>query len=997
MKRIIHVFLVFSCLSVFAQPCSIVSGLNEIEILNAKGNFEVILTKVNTLLQCEEITISQKVSLFTHQYKAYRNSLKFNDAELPLIKAKSLLENNNLPLSFDFRLLLAENYAHLSNIDKYNNLIQSISKNILSPSSPNDTILGRYYLTSFRITKKGVYLNQAIDHLQNAVLHFEKLEQPPIFYYSQALWSLGNMYRDAGDFDKSHLYLKKGKGFLDKHYPKNHFDIGYYDYKIGAVYYEKMEFQPALDHFLDARKVWVHYLKPQDTYMHYLNEAIGDMYWELGDPEKALIYFNYSTLDEEKINNDESSNTILLADSLAQNGNYADALEYYKQAYNWREQEFGKNNVQTGACKNFVARALHASGDTEGALTAYQEAISILVPEMSETSWYDNPTTEMNIQSHQYLLESLKSKGNLLKDLYNKSNDLKDLEAALDTQEIAISVLEDLKNNQLSETSREFWTNRTLSIIESSIETALQLHQITGKADYLNRAFIYSERSKAILLLASLYDQEINSFANVSEAIISEERKLKHDINDYIGKIQSEENRCAEVRGKMLSLWKNKLNLLQNDYELLVKKIKIDYPDYYQLKYNLEVANVSMVQKALLNNNTALVSYFTGSKNTYIYFITSEKITIRLIQNTEELFQQATTLFKNISSNQLEQNDPQLKYEDFIEVSNALYEKLLSPEINNRNYDKLIIIPDGKLCYLPIESLLTEKVLPGIRNYKKLPYLLRKSSISYSPSASILLLPQNNKKTKGEYVGFAPDYMGQKYSEDDDLYTGKKLSNLNFSSVEIENAAELFKGKSWTGKKVTEDLLKESASQAGILHFAMHGEVEDLHPMLSKLYFNSSEKEDGILHVYEIYNMNISAQLVILSACNTASGKLIRGEGILSLERAFQYAGGKSLLSTLWTVDDASSLKITELFLQNIKSGSPKDVALRDAKLHFIETASPEVLHPFFWSSFKLTGNTDPFIQNSNSTYLYSGLGIVSLFFGILYFRRQKKASKNVA
>ena len=177
----------------------------------------------------------------------------------------------------------------------------------------------------------------------------------------------------------------------------------------------------------------------------------------------------------------------------------------------------------------------------------------------------------------------------------------------------------------------------------------------------------------------------------------------------------------------------------------------------------------------------------------------------------------------------------------------------------------------------------------------------------------------------------------------------------------------------------------------------MHGEVEDQHPLLSKLYFNSSEKEDGMLHVYEIYNLNISAQLVILSACNTASGKLIRGEGIVSLERAFQYAGSRSLLSTLWTVDDASSLQLTELFLQNIKSGSSKDVALRDAKLSFIETASPEVLHPFFWSSFKLTGNTEPFIQWSNSNYIYVGLGIISLLLGIFYFGKRKNVKPRAA
>ena len=992
MNKILFVFFLITCSIAFSQQCGVASGLDDIESLTIKGDFDTISRKAIILLECKTITDLEKVSLLTALYKAYRGQLKYQEAETQLLLARSILIKNNLPLSFEFRFLLAENHAHLANIDEYLRLIKPISERILSQSSQNDMLLGRYYLASFRTANKEVHLSQAIDFLQNAMIHFEKLESPPIFYYSQTLWSLGNMYRDAGDFDKSLFYYKKGKEFLDKHYPKDHFDIGYYDYKIGAVYYEKMEYQPALNHFLIAREVWVHYLKPQDTYMHYLNEAIGDMYWELDDPENALTYFNYSITDEEKINNDKSTIVISRADSLAKSGNYGDALKFYREAYKWREQEFGKDNVQTGACKNFVARALQFSGDTKGALDAYQEAISILVPEMTTSSWYANPTPEMKIQSHQYLLESLRAKGELLKDLYSQSNDPRDLEAALNTQEIAISVLEDLKNSQLSDTSREFWTNRTLSIIESSIETAIQLHQLTRNENFLNKAFTYSERSKAILLLASLYDQEIYSFANVPEAVISEERKLKIEINNYIGKIQSEENRCADVRGKMLSLWKNKLNLLQTDYDVFVKTIELEYPDYYKLKYDVEVANVTTVQKDLLSESAALLSYFTGSENTYVFFITFEGISIRLLEKTEALFDQITALFNNISSQDSSLKNPQLGYEQFTKNAYELYSKLLSPEIEGSAFSKLIVIPDGKLCYLPFGSLLTKKPMTAQRDYKSLPYLLKDFSVSYSPSATIQLLAQNNKKTKSAYIGFAPDYFGQEYPKEEILREGRILASLNFNKQEVESAAELFNGKSLTGNAVTEDLLKESASQAGILHFAMHGEVEDLHPMLSKLYFNSSDKDDGVLHIYEIFNMNISAQLVILSACNTASGKLVRGEGIVSLERAFQYAGSKSMLSTLWTVDDASSSKIVAFFLKNIKSGSPKDVALRDAKLQFLATSSPETLSPFYWSSFKLTGNTEPFVQNSNSSYLYLGLGAASLFFGVLYFRYRRTA-----
>ena len=119
------------------------------------------------------------------------------------------------------------------------------------------------------------------------------------------------------------------------------------------------------------------------------------------------------------------------------------------------------------------------------------------------------------------------------------------------------------------------------------------------------------------------------------------------------------------------------------------------------------------------------------------------------------------------------------------------------------------------------------------------------------------MLSQNASEINYGYLGFAPDYAGQQYTD-----SRKELANLQFNTTEVDFATQLFNGQSWTGRDVTEDLLKSYSAKAGILHLAMHGDVEDEHPLLSKLYFSTSEEEDGILHTYEIYNMKIPAQLV---------------------------------------------------------------------------------------------------------------------------------------
>jgi len=643
----------------------------------------------------------------------------------------------------------------------------------------------------------------------------------------------------------------------------------------------------------------------------------------------------------------------------------------------------------TGACKNFVARAKRSSGNIEGSLNEYQSAINILVEEMTGSSWYENPTTEMNIQSHQYLIESLVAKGELLKELFQKTNDLKDLKASLNTFETAIAILEDMKNNEMSESSRVFWTQRTLLLIENSIETALLLHQNTNEKMYLNKAFNFSERSKALLLLASLLDHNLDAFVNVPDEIILKEKDLKNKINEYQGKIKSEEKRCDAIRGKMLDLWRNKLVSLQNEFDLFVTEIKEKHPDYYHLKYDIQIANLTRIQEQLLDDKTAIISYFTGDKNSYVFLITQDNLTLRSIENSSELFDQTLLLYKSISSNKTVQNNPQKAFEELKSLSFQLYQKILLPELSNIKKQKLLIIPDGKLAYIPFEILLNKEISSNNRDYKSLPYLLKEYAISYSPSASISLLNSNNKNTSNDYLGFAPNYEGEKYSE-----SKKQLSNLFYNDKEVTNASKLFDGNCWIGTNVTEELLKNNSSKAGILHLAMHGEVENESPLLSKLYFNTSEKEDGMLHTYEIYNLNIPAQLVILSACNTASGKLERGEGIMSMERAFQYAGSKSLLSTLWTVDDQSSFRMNELFLENLKAGKPKDIALQEAKLSFLNSATPEKLHPYYWSSFRLTGNTSPLKTPSKSIYLIIGISILA-FIVTVYFRRKqlKKAS----
>lgn len=987
MKKLVFFLFLFGIGSfVSAQECSFSEEIEKIKLSDLSGDFKGGLELVTQLKACPNIAREQQIDLLVWEYKLHRNRLKNKRAEVAIEEARLLAERSGKSSDLDFDLLLLEHYALRGKSSEFDILNKKLQARIESLPEEQSLFKGRYFLSRHYAMDGNTFPVERVNFLHRALELFETSKVVPVYYMGNTLRALGNLNRTHGDFDKSASYYQRELELYSANYPADHFNISICNYNLGGVFYEKLEYQKALDHFLNAHRIWVKTYKPESHRMRSLNEAIGDMYWELEDHEKALEYFNYAVPYQQQINNDTSENTLTIADSLLESGNYASAMNYYEEAVNWREKTFGKDHLLTGACKNFVGRALHAAGDVRASLDAYQEAINILVEDMEDTSWYANPDLSMHIQSGQYLLDALTAKGELLKELYQETSDTKDLLAALDTQEKAIQLLEKIKNNEMSAASKTFWTNRTINLVDSAIDTALLLEAASGDKKYIATAFNFSERSKALLLLASLYDQEVSAFANIPQEIIRREKELKASITEYVGRIESEEKRCADVRDKMLKLYTNKLRSLQNSYDLLINEIAQNYPEYYELKYNVKIASLKEVQKGLLNGRKQLISYFSGEDHTYVFWLSSKDYGVRRIANSARLNEQITGLFELISRSSAVMNDAE-SLNRYTELAHQLYTKLIAPELTRTDeLHQLILIPDGNISYLPFETLLTEKPDPGTGNYGTLPYLFRRYAVSYSPSASIALVNESSGGTNRGYYGFAPDY-----KKESDTEFRKKPVNLRFNKPEVEFASELFKGESWKGEGVTEDLLKQNSNRAGILHLAMHGQVEDEHPLLSRLFFNTSDTEDGMLHIYEVYSLQIPAELVILSACNTASGKLLRGEGIMSLERAFQYAGSKSLLATLWSVDDAASSRITQLFLQNLKNGMPKNIALQQAKITFLETSNPEKLHPFYWSSFRLTGNTNSLSRGLKPYYYGIGIGFFVIIAAILLFRRKRK------
>ena len=315
-------------------------------------------------------------------------------------------------------------------------------------------------------------------------------------------------------------------------------------------------------------------------------------------------------------------------------------------------------------------------------------------------------------------------------------------------------------------------------------------------------------------------------------------------------------------------------------------------------------------------------------------------------------------------------------------------------KVKDENIQHLIVVPDGDLGYIPFESFLTQE--SDQKGFGAQAYLLRDYQISYAYSATLLFdgfKHDRNPKHKGA-ISFAPSYQNKITDSLKLVALGKsrdQITNLVWNQGEAKAVTNFLSGNPFTGNIATETAFKEQAGDYSVIHLAMHALVDDRNPMYSKLIFSQEgdSLNDGFLNTYELYNMNLNAELAVLSACNTGSGKLVRGEGIMSLARGFAYAGCPSVVMSHWQVDDEATAQLMEYFYEGLSEGLSKSTALRQAQLKFLETAEPRQAHPFYWSSFVMIGEDTPVKEDSN-LWLYALGGLVLLLVVGVYMRRRK-------
>lgn len=831
--------------------------------------------------------------------------------------------------------------------------------------------------------------------------------------------NIGNIYRLKGDYNKALEYQQNSYRLLFR-------DSVRYNDNFQSSKFNIAETQLKLGHNKEAIQFALSNLKSTlPRFKPSLYDLIATAYKNEGNFEFANKYYLLSIkswLELYKEDNVELANEYLTySNFLIAQKQFESALRYSEKAkdlvlkfYGPKSSSYADVQINIGDYyffKNIEAQKMNdfrnlRKRNLNIAMQHYQNALIALVDSFETKDPMVDPPLK-NIMSELQLLDVFKKKalamekmGDVFLSEFDYKNSQKYLEASLNSLSKSIELVHRLRIGFESEESKLFLAENQESTFHDAIKISYKLYELTQDDKYARLAFEYTEKGKSANLLASVRDVKAKEFGGIPDTLLQRIDYLKVNIANYTSKL-FEENHLQKPDSQRVSLYASKIFKLNREHEQLIKHFEITYPEYYSFKYENKITGIDEIQNRLRSRD-AIVEFVVNQSSgddrgeLYRFVITQNTIDFSK-ENIDDTYEaNVDFVYKFLTSSSYLFT----KKKDFVQYSVSgyqLYEKLLKPVSGLLKGKDLTIIPDGKLSYIPFDALLTQFPDTSRMNFRNLDYLIRDHAINYSYSSTILYNFQGKSKRGTEdLIAFSPEYGENESRKDKETARSYLFLPLPGVADEVKFISSYMNTSNFDGLQAQENVFKEKAQDFDVLHLAMHTIINDSLPMFSKLVFSNPIKnsaDDGFLNTYEIYNMKLKARLAVLSACETGTGKMQKGEGVMSLARGFIFAGCPSIVMTLWQVEDKSGAGIMRDFYSYLAKGKRKDVALQMAKLKHLEMSDPLTAHPHYWLGYVNIGNPEP-LYSSNNIYFIIFLIVVLLLVFIDWNYRRKKPRK---
>jgi CHAT domain-containing protein/Tfp pilus assembly protein PilF len=768
--------------------------------------------------------------------------------------------------------------------------------------------------------------------------------------------------------------------------------------EMGLIYSDIGEYQKALDSYAQARTIYK-LIDDRRGQASILTE-FGWVYGTLGEYQKA-IDLNEQALEVSRALGDRHNEPLLLNNigaDYAYLGDYQKALDLHRQvlAIHRARNDRGGQAITL----NNMANCYERMGDRQKALDYYGQAL-VLMPAVGNV-YYTAITLNhigalySDLGERQKALDyygraltlrrtigDLNGEAATLYHIARLERDRGNLIEARDRIEAALAAVESLRANIASQQLRASFFASVRQYHEFNIDLLMRLRKQSPSEGFDAMALQASEKSRARSLLELLTEARAEIRQGVDPALLERERALRELISD---KAES----LGGKRGEEQVTAAKEIDALMTDYEQIEAQIRQTSPRYAALT---EPAPLTLkeIQSDALDEETLLLEYALGEEKSFLWAVTPASIRSFELPKRAEIEPVARRMYELlIARNQNLPNETPERRRRRLEQAEAEYPKtsatlsqmLLGPVASELGNKRLLIVSDGILQYVPFAAL-PSPAAPDSRP------LVVDSEIVSLPSVSVLGVLRREsagRKPAGKTLAVLADPV---FSKDDPRVqsSGKSraaveetspvgdekrsaresgladLVRLRFSRMEADEIARL------AADKMKLEAIDFSANRAlatsaeigqyRIVHFATHGLINNLRPELSgvvlSLVDEQGRPQNGFLRLYDIYKLKLGADLVVLSACQTALGKEVRGEGLIGLTRGFMYAGAPRVVASLWRIDDRAAAELMKRFYQGmLGQGLRPAAALRAAQVSMWKDKRWQA--PHYWAAFTIQG-----------------------------------------
>lgn len=769
-----------------------------------------------------------------------------------------------------------------------------------------------------------------------------ELPEANLYYKSSAYNSLGLVAKQTGDYASAINYYKYALSIGQELYREA--DLLALYVNLGILYTKMDEPNEARKYLTDGAEILHRVYGDQLFGIHSaFYNSFADYYSIYGDLDSAAHYARLAISVSQKSKSGKPSDALSqlkLAAIELKLGNHNSASLLLDQIDSVRN---GGYQFPASIDTEYYLLRLKLAEDSglDQQLKIINKAIDDLLP--SDKLTPENVDAEVSILD---VVKVLQQKARLQKRLFLQRDNIIDLQASLATSSLALDFLIAAYDDLFFGNGKLELHNASNELIENHLEVLELLAQNDQASLSFDEVLDVFELNKSNQLLESIVDAEM--FGLTEEANLIELNTID-----------------SKIREAKLNNNDSLLSVLTAQREIVLANIEQEMPAYYAKRFQRMQPDTKKLQE-VIGDDALLIEFFVGKDYVFRLTVTGDKTQFAKIGETDHVSSMVNSYLQSIEAHD---------FTKYANLGSSLLERLIGNNLPNLP-ENIIIVPDAFISSIPFGTL---PIQVG-SNYGQTRYLNHEFITQYHYSSTLLIQEKSGSAAPKSFIGYAPMANGQAGTVNrGELESGASgFTMLPATAREVQNASVRMSGEVRLNELATEEDFKFNAQEYRVIHLATHNIIDPFNTNSNALIFadKTGSEEDGLLTLYEVQDMGLSADLVTLSACNTGLGEYIYGEGVMSMARGFLLAGTKNVVTSLWTVNDKSTAQLMEGFYDHQANVEDVALSLTLAKRDYLENADEVFADPYYWGAWVAVG---PWEQQRSPATLYiflAGLAI---------------------